>query len=363
MFRVLTLTVLAIAVFLAACSASPPTPTATPEPTATPTATVTPTPDPTPTPTATPTPAPPTSTPTPTYQERIEAFSQSVVRVDTAEGGGSGVLVSTREDGTGLILTNYHVIEDGKESIVVRVGGTRRFNGVVVGYDAIKDIALISVCCSPSFETAELSGDLATVGTEVLALGFPLGTEEMTLTRGIVSANIYDEYIEGDMVQTDAAINPGNSGGPLVDYQSGQIIGINTLKAVHEWVEGVGFAVSGKAIAEILPDLELGTKMELPATPTPTPRPTPTPTTAPPPYRIVTGFGRMWPAEYVWLAAGVYRIKMTSSVRMMQIDNCEGNCTWYPSTTDPLTVYTPGGTFGIFVAATGGWTIQFYRIG
>ena len=170
-FRLFSIIVLSVVVLALACSGPEPTPTNTPlpEPTDTPTPTPTSTPTATPTSTATATPAP-TPTPTPTYQQRIEAFSQSVVRIDTHEGGGSGVLVNADSDGTGLILTNYHVIEDGEETIVVRVGGTRRFNGTVVGYDAIKDIALISICCSPSFQTAPLSDELAAVGTEVLAL-------------------------------------------------------------------------------------------------------------------------------------------------------------------------------------------------
>ena len=78
-------------------------------------------------------------------------------------------------------------------------------------------------------------------------------------------------------------------------------------------------------------------------------------------HRVISGYGRMWPAEYVYLAAGAYRIQMQGNIRQMQIDNCSGGCTWYPSTTDPLTVYAPGASFGIYVAATGNWTIRFYR--
>ena len=188
----------------------------------------------------------------------------------------------------------------------------------------------------------------------------------MTLTRGIVSANIYNEYIEGDLIQTDAAINPGNSGGPLVDYQTGQIVGINTLKIAHELVEGVGFAVSGKAISEILPDLELGTKMALPATPTPTPRPTPTPVPNPP-TRTMFGVGTEWPTGSVNLPVGSYRLRLRNLTRV-ELGNCD-QCVFYPPVGELevySTLYSPySQTFTVYVSARANlrWTIEFYRVG
>lgn len=67
-------------------------------------------------------------------------------------------------------------------------------------------------------------------------------------------------------------------------------------------------------------------------------------------------------AAYVYLAAGYYRIQMDGNVRQVQLDNCDGPCTWYPSSTTPLEVYYST-SFGVYVAAQGQWAVRFYRIG
>ena len=44
-----------------------------------------------------------------------------------------------------------------------------------------------------------------------------------------------------DWVQNDAAINPGNSGGPLIDLNTGSVVGINAMGLKD--TEGLNFAV------------------------------------------------------------------------------------------------------------------------
>ena len=69
--------------------------------------------------------------------------------------------------------------------------------------------------------------------TSVVAVGFPNGGSIQS-TNGVTSG--YENY----MIQTDAAINPGNSGGPLINRDTGHVIGINTAKMMM--MDNVGYA-------------------------------------------------------------------------------------------------------------------------
>ena len=125
-----------------------PTPTPTPAPTPEPTATPTPEPTATPTPTATPMPTP-SPTPVPkleTLETMIERVKSGVVRVETSSGEGTGFIIETTTQEGALVLTNYHVIE-GENRITVRVNDSRNFRATVVGYDGVRDLAVLEICC------------------------------------------------------------------------------------------------------------------------------------------------------------------------------------------------------------------------
>ena len=248
-----------------------PVPTATPTPTPAPTAT--PTPVPTPTPRPTPTNVPPLS-----LREMVERVRPSVVRIESGSSMGSGVIFA-RQGQTGYVVTNQHVIE-GARRVHVIVNDSTAYQGAVLGADAVRDLAVVSICCG-DFQTLSF-GDAETLGPgdEVVAIGYALGLEgAATVTRGIVSAVRYFPEFASNVIQTDAAINPGNSGGPMLSM-SGKILGINTFKYEESTsgkrAESLGFAVSGTTVQRTLPALRAAT----PA-PAPTPtarRPDPTPT-------------------------------------------------------------------------------------
>merc|ERR1712029_121721 len=67
---------------------------------------------------------------------------------------------------------------------------------------------------------------------------------------------IPDKFGVLDYIQTDAAINQGNSGGPLVDVESGNIVGINTC--VRANMEGTSFAIPINKVMGIVDDLSEG---------------------------------------------------------------------------------------------------------
>ncbi len=82
---------------------------------------------------------------------------------------------------------------------------------------------------------------------EVLAIGSPKGLS-WSVSKGIISA--VRQYGDIQVVQTDAPINSGNSGGPLIDLETGMVVGINTFGFRKDLAEGLNFAVAADEIRE-----------------------------------------------------------------------------------------------------------------
>lgn len=174
-----------------------------------------------------------------------------VARVETDSGSGSGVVISP----DGVILTASHVVAD-TERVKVVVGSDSTREGIVVKRRPEADLALVRII-GTEFPCLELADADPGVGSDIVAIGNPGGEAlSQTVTRGIVSGiRMVDEL---PIVQTDAAINAGNSGGPLVDT-NGKVVGIVSFKAVGGDAEGLGFAISARAVLETL-DITLGDK-------------------------------------------------------------------------------------------------------
>ena len=170
-------------------------------------------------------------------------------------GMGSGIII----DGSGLILTNNHVVSGGGE-ITVRLHDGREFKGTHIVTDPATDLALVRIEGAGQLTAAMLGdSDQVEVGDWVLALGHPFGLED-TVTAGIVSAKGRGIGINPreSFLQTDAAINPGNSGGPLVNLD-GQVIGINTaISSSSGGSEGLGFAIPSNLAQWVVKQLSNG---------------------------------------------------------------------------------------------------------
>ena len=161
--------------------------------------------------------------------------------IQEREGLGSGVMI----DASGHILTNYHVIKNVTEIVVVLADG-RQFPGSVVGVDPYTDLAVVKIE-GEGLPVAELgNSDQIVIGEPVVAIGNPYGFDH-TVTAGVVSAlnrsistDERDGVVLENLIQTDAPINPGNSGGALVTTD-GKVVGINT--AIIQGAQGIGFAI------------------------------------------------------------------------------------------------------------------------
>ena len=169
----------------------------------------------------------------------------------TVRGEGSGFIIS----GSGLVLTNHHVI-DNAQNIRARFTDGTTVALTLVGSDERTDVALLQLPKDKVWPYVSLdTGALPKVGDWVVAMGNPLGLGT-TVTAGIISGhgrdlpngNAYDQFL-----QTDAAINQGNSGGPLFSLD-GSVVGMNT--AIIQGANTIGFAIPGYIIQRVMTDLE-----------------------------------------------------------------------------------------------------------
>lgn len=169
------------------------------------------------------------------------------------EGTGSGIII--REDG--YILTNYHVVGEVDNPMVVLYNG-EEYEAEVVGRDPITDLAVLKIP-KTGLKPAKLGdSDKVRVGETAIAIGNPFRFSN-TLTVGVISALNRSfriestSYVIEGAIQTDAAINPGNSGGPLLNLR-GEVIGINTaIFSTTQGFQGIGLAIpinTAKRVAE-----------------------------------------------------------------------------------------------------------------
>src|ERR1700722_18426657 len=163
---------------------------------------------------------------------------------------GSGVIV----DPSGLIVTNYHVIENMTQ-VKVALSDRREFDAEIVLRDRRTDLAVLRLKGGKDFPVLELGdSDALEVGDFVIAVGDPFGVGQ-TVTQGIVSALARTQVGISDygfFIQTDAAINPGNSGGALVDLD-GKLVGINS--AIYSRTGGsigIGFAIPVNMVKSVV---------------------------------------------------------------------------------------------------------------
>jgi hypothetical protein len=179
---------------------------------------------------------------------------------------GSGFFIT--EDG--YLFTNYHVVEDAVELVVVKDGVA--YLADVVAKTRKHDLALLKINAFPRtkdgiVETRKLprfvplkrsDESSCRVGETVYVVGYPqidLQGLEPKVTRGIVSS-LSGFKGEEDNFQMDAAIQHGNSGGPVVD-EYGRLVGVAVAFARGQ---NVNYAVKLKEVVALLPqEVELET--------------------------------------------------------------------------------------------------------
>ncbi len=200
-----------------------------------------------------------------------------------SSGSGSGIIVGENEEEL-LIATNNHVIEGtstirvffyGTESGITKTADGSRYTlgfdendgveAVIKGTDQENDLAVVAVkkadIPAETLQNIRIAvlgdSDDLVVGEQVVAIGNALGYGQ-SLTSGWISALnrtvVTEEGYVQQLIQTDAAINFGNSGGALLNMK-GEVIGINSSRAVTNDADNMGYAIPISVASPILEDL------------------------------------------------------------------------------------------------------------
>jgi serine protease Do len=168
----------------------------------------------------------------------------AVVRISGSKGSGSGFFVTP----DGLIVTNAHVVQ-GESSVTVTTSSGKSLQSSSVYVDDDRDLAFVKIAATDC-PVLRLRTFPPNVGSDVIAIGSPLSEVlTNTVTKGVVSG--IRQLAHGTWIQTDTALNHGNSGGPLLN-NSGEVVGVNTIKIVAPDVTGINFSLASSEVASLL---------------------------------------------------------------------------------------------------------------
>jgi len=175
-----------------------------------------------------------------------------------AGGSGSGFFIGDKR-----FLTNAHVVSNATRVLVRRLNDpSPHFARVVhVAHDC--DLAMVELVDGKAFEDVEALelGGIPGLDSEVLAVGYPIGGERLSVTRGVVSRIDFQSYSHSAVdqhlaIQIDAAINPGNSGGPVL--QDGKVVGVAFQGFTGAVAQNVGYMIPTPVVERFLKDVEDG---------------------------------------------------------------------------------------------------------
>lgn len=165
---------------------------------------------------------------------------------------GSGFILDTKDythpTETCLILTSAHVVTDMslKSRLWVKFFDGQTILAQVVCIDAPSDLAIVQPIFkdhqqqhefSEKYPPLPIEDSPIQVGQLIVAIGSPFGMLN-SLSAGVVSRTRIpstelklQSEARLQYVQTDLSLFPGNSGGPIINAQSGKVIGIASVRA------------------------------------------------------------------------------------------------------------------------------------
>jgi S1-C subfamily serine protease len=168
---------------------------------------------------------------------------------------GSGFVIEGQR-----ILTNAHVVSNATFVQVRRYGDSEKATARVLHVSDEADLALLAADEASFFDriTPLEMGVLPELRQEVMVVGFPVGGDTLSVTRGVVSRIEHQTYVHSHLSllagQIDSAVNPGNSGGPVI--ANGQVVGV-TMQS-YDAADNIAYMVPAPVVKRFLDDVADG---------------------------------------------------------------------------------------------------------
>jgi len=183
---------------------------------------------------------------------------------------GSGFIIDSKR---GIVLTNSHVVENIISVKGISPKSNKDIRMRLISICKEKDLAIVQIfkedmdiLLGSNILEMEFEDSLHLESmTPVVAIGYPLGQDNLKFTPGYVSGfetistsndddkSTFKNDESVSYIQTTAPTNPGNSGGPLVNIKTGKVVGV--VSAGIESAQNVGYAVSTRTIWSCLDKL------------------------------------------------------------------------------------------------------------
>jgi S1-C subfamily serine protease len=185
--------------------------------------------------------------PTPVVGAESSVVKITAVRGPDAVEEGSGFVI-----GQDRVLTNQHVVGTSSSVTAIFNSGVQQ-SCRVVGDSHARDLALLS--CPSGMTPALHLANRPYQGEPVAAIGHP-GGGPLRVSEGSVTNAVTDG---AGYITINARLVPGNSGGPVIDRDTGAVVGIGS--AFDPNAPGVDYAI---------PDQTLDAFLHNPPAPVPT---------------------------------------------------------------------------------------------
>lgn len=173
-------------------------------------------------------------------------------------GSGTGFMI-----GPNRFMTNAHVVSNATRIMIRTTNDPEPHPARILHIAHDCDLAIIEAVNGEHFSKLKSLqfGGVPKLNTEVNVLGYPIGGDRISVTRGVISRIDFRPYSHTSVdshlaIQVDAAINPGNSGGPVL--QNGRVVGVAFQGYSGRVAQNVGYMIPVPVIQRFLKDVEDG---------------------------------------------------------------------------------------------------------